>query len=76
MATAKKSTTKKTIKSSAVIQFQGAEYSEADCIKKATAAFKKAYKGVELEALDVYIKPEEHKIYYVGNSDRVGSVDL
>ncbi len=42
----------------------------------ATAQFKKNYKGVELEALDVYIKPEEHKIYYVGNTDRVGSVDL
>ncbi len=76
MATKKTTTTKKAIKTSAVIQYQGAEYSEADCIKKATAAFKKAYKNVELETLNIYIKPEEHKVYYVANTDRVGSVDL
>ena len=76
MAAVKKATAKKAVKTASVIQYQGLEFSEADCVKKATAQFKKDYKGVELETLDVYIKPEEHKIYYVGNTDRVGSVDL
>ena len=76
MATTKKTTTKKAVKSTSVIQYQGLEFSEADCVKKATAQFKKDYKSVELETLDVYIKPEERKIYYVGNTDCVGSVDL
>lgn len=74
--TTKNATTKKAVSSSSVIQFQGIEFSETDCVKKATAGFKKAYKGVELESLNVYIKPEEHKIYYVANTDKVGSVDL
>ena len=69
-------TTKKPVITTSVIQFQGIEFSETDCLKKAQAGFKKQYKGVELEDLKIYIKPEERKIYYVGNSDRVGSVDL
>ncbi len=73
---AKTATAKNEIKSSSVIQFAGLEFSEEDCIKKATDAVKKAYKGIELETLNVYIKPEESKIYYVANSDKVGSVDL
>lgn len=76
MAETKKTTTKSSVKNTSVIQYQGIEFAEADCIKKAEAAFKKAYKNEELEKLDVYIKPEEHKIYYVGNADRIGYVDL
>ena len=48
MATTKKTTTKEAVKSTSVIQYQGLEFSEADCVKKATAQFKKDYKGVEL----------------------------
>lgn len=71
-----KTTTTKALKTTSVFQFQGREFTEAECVKKAEAAFKKDYKGVELETLAIYIKPEENKIYYVGNTDRVGSVDL
>ena len=85
--TAKKATTrttktaasrarKKAIASTTVIQFQGLEFSESDCLKKAKAGFLKHYRGIELKDLKIYIKPEERKIYYVGNGDRVGSVDL
>ena len=84
--TAKKAATKtvkktaakatKAVSTSAVIQYQGLEFSEADCLKKAQAAFKKDYKGKTLEELSIYIKPEERKIYYVANKDSVGSVDL
>ena len=75
MATRKK-TTKNEVKSTSVLQYQGIEISEAECTKKATAQFRVDYKGVELEKLEIYIKPEEHKIYYVGNKDCTGSVDL
>lgn len=75
MATRKK-TTKSNVKSTSVLQYQGIEISEAECAKKATAQFRVDYKGVELEKLEIYIKPEEHKIYYVGNKDCTGSVDL
>lgn len=66
----------KTVATSAVVQYQGMEFSEAECLKKAQAAFKKEYKGKTLQELNIYIKPEERKIYYVANKDCVGSVDL
>lgn len=74
---AKKATAKKkAVATTAVVQYQGLEFSEAECLKKAQAAFKKDYKGKTLEELNIYIKPEERKIYYVANKDSVGSVDL
>ena len=76
-ATAKKATTKKkAVATTAVVQYQDREFTEAECLKKAQAQFKKDYKGKTLEELNIYIKPEEHKIYYVANKDSVGSVEL
>ncbi len=67
---------KKEVVKSAVIQYQGLEFSTEDCMKKAEAAFKKDYKGKTLEEINIYIKPEERRIYYVANKDCVGSVEL
>ncbi len=67
---------KKAVATSAVIQYQDREFTEAECLKKAQAQFKKDYKGKTLEELNIYIKPEERKIYYVANKDCVGSVEL
>ncbi|SEK80227.1 MULTISPECIES: DUF6465 family protein [Pseudobutyrivibrio] len=76
--TVKKATAKakKAVVTTAVVQYQDREFTEAECIKKAQAQFKKDYKKETLEELNIYIKPEERKIYYVANKDRVGSVDL
>ena len=76
--TVKKATAKakKAVATTAVVQYQDREFTEAECIKKAQAQFKKDYKKETLEELNIYIKPEERKIYYVANKDRVGSVDL
>ena len=67
---------KKAVVTTAVVQYQDREFTEAECLKKAQAQFKKDYKKETLEELNIYIKPEERKIYYVANKDRVGSVDL
>ena len=75
--TAKKATTKKkAVATTAVVQYQDREFTEAECLKKAQAQFKKDYKGKTLEELNIYIKPEERRIYYVANKDSVGSVEL
>lgn len=66
----------KKVSSKAFFQYQGLEFSEEDCLKKAKAGFKKQYKGNDLSDIKIYIKPEEMKIYYVANKDQVGSVDL
>jgi hypothetical protein len=52
------------------------EFTEASCVKKAQSGFKKTFKDVELKTLDIYIKPEERKVYYVGNGEFEGFVDL
>ncbi len=76
--TAKKAVAKakKAVATTAVVQYQDREFTEAECLKKAQAQFKKDYKKETLEEISIYIKPEERKIYYVANKDRVGSVDL
>lgn len=80
--TAKKTATKavakakKEVVKSAVVQYQGIEFTTEDALKKAEAGFKKDYKGKTIEEINIYIKPEERKIYYVVNKDCVGSVDL
>ncbi len=78
-STTKKAATKKPAKEpkvKAVFQYQDLEFTEASCIKKAQAGFKKANKSVDLKDISIYIKPEEGKIYYVANGDINGSVDL
>ena len=76
-ATTKKATTKKkAVATTAVVQYQDREFTEAECLKKAQAQFKKDYKGKTLEEISIYIKPEERRIYYVANKDSVGSVEL
>ncbi|MDC7279560.1 DUF6465 family protein [Butyrivibrio fibrisolvens] len=75
--TAKKATAKKkAVATTAVVQYQDREFTEAECLKKAQAQFKKDYKGKTLEEISIYIKPEERRIYYVANKDSVGSVEL
>ena len=37
---------------------------------------KKAYGGKDIKTLNIYVKPEEGKAYYVVNGDVNGSFDL
>lgn len=37
---------------------------------------KKAYGKKDIKNLDIYVKPEESKAYYVVNNDVTGSFDL
>lgn len=67
---------KKEVVKTAVVQYQGMEFNMEDCLKKAEAGFKKDYKGKTMEEINIYVKPEEGKIYYVVNKDCVGAVEL
>ena len=40
------------------------------------AAAKKAYGKKDIKSLNIYVKPEECKAYYVVNGDANGSFDL
>ena len=67
---AKKAAAKKEVKTAVYVQYAGAEVS----IEKLEAEAKKAYaalghKEEEIETLTLYVKPEEHAVYYVVNGE-------
>lgn len=75
----KKPAAKKTASKSAsavetkvVIQANGSEVIAADLVEKAKVAA-----GVKsIKKVDVYVKPEVNKVYYVVNGDTFGDFDL
>ncbi|MDD7517546.1 DUF6465 family protein [Ruminococcus flavefaciens] len=74
-AAEKKPAAKKTaaaVDSKVVIQALGSEVNTADLVAKATKA-----SGVKaVKKVDVYVKPEVNKVYYVVNGDTFGDFDL
>ena len=65
MATAK-------IKANVELQFGDKAVTEEQLISKA----KEVYGKKDIKNLDIYVKPEEGKVYYVVNNDVTGSFDL
>ncbi len=74
-ATAKVESVTNTVKKSALVQFQGDSY-EIDKISENAIADYHANSKKALKDIRIYIKPEEHKAYYVANGDYQGSIDL
>jgi len=60
------------------IQFSGKEYSQDDLIKIAKDVWKYDLKQKvgDLASVELYIKPEEGKVYYVMNKDFAGDFDI
>jgi hypothetical protein len=54
------------------LQFGDKAISEDTLVSQA----KKAYGKKDIKNLDIYVKPEEGKAYYVVNNDVTGSFDL
>ncbi|MCR5558074.1 MAG: DUF6465 family protein [Butyrivibrio sp.] len=60
-----------------VVQFGDRERGTEELLQLIKAdALSKGLKDSDFEKVDVYIKPEEHKVFYVVNSDVSGSVDF
>ena len=72
-AAAKKTTTTKStaVKSNVYVEYLGAQISSSDLIEKA----KKASGVKSPKTVNVYVKPEENKVYYVVDNN-AGSFDL
>ncbi len=70
-AAAKKPAAKKAAVENVYVQYLGAEITSADLIAKA----KKASGVKSPKAVNVYVKPEENKVYYVVDNN-AGSFDL
>ncbi len=74
---AKKQTAKITAEKKVLIQYGGNEWSVADLEEKVIAAYVAAgHRRGRITKLDIYIKPEERKIYYAINDKATGSADF
>ena len=63
-------------KTSVYVEVNDNQYDVSKVMDKASKDYKKGNKG-ELKSIDLYIKPEDGKAYYVANGGKVtGSVDL
>lgn len=60
-----------------VVQFKGKEYDTEEIVNMCKAAYKADNSRKQVRSLEVYIKPEEDKAYYVVNGKGDGlSIDL
>ncbi len=80
---APKKTTRKianagSVKSNVVLQYQDKDIHYEDLVKKFKEIWTGTYKKkiIEIENVDLYIKPEENKVYFVVNNDTHGDFDL
>lgn len=76
-AAAKKPAAPKKVAETLVIQAAGNEWDTAAVKEQVIAAYVAAgHTRSSISSLTVYIKPEEHKAYYVINEKAIGSVDI
>ncbi|MCI8515539.1 MAG: hypothetical protein HFG75_01480 [Hungatella sp.] len=73
--TVKKAAAKKTAepKATVTVQYQGKNIVAADVLEAAKKAFAEANPDVEIETIDLYVKPEDGAAYYAVNGQ--GSED-
>ena len=60
------------VKTNIELQYGNTAITEEELVSRA----KKAYGGKDIKSLNIYVKPEEEKAYYVVNEDISGSFDL
>jgi len=75
---AKKPAAKAEVKTDFFLQFDGKDYSEKDIIKLIKESWVKVHKNKvgDIKNIQVYLKPQENKAYYVINNKVNGGVDL
>ena len=82
--TAKKTKAKKTVKAekpavtqNVYVQFAGLEISTADLTAKVTEEWVAlGHRASSIKSVNLYVKPMDHKAYYVINEKVTGSIDL
>ena len=65
------------LKTNVYIEFYGEQVFEADVIAEAKKIWTDSgKKAADLKKLEVYIKPEDDRVYYVFNGDETGSFPI
>ncbi|MCR5585280.1 MAG: DUF6465 family protein [Lachnospiraceae bacterium] len=73
-----KAATAKDIKTKIAVQFGGKGYETEDFVKMAKDVWKFDLNReiADLKQVELYVKPEESKVYYVFNGSELGSFDI
>ena len=65
------------MKTNVYVEFYGEQVSQADVIEEAKKIWKDSgNKAADLKKLEVYIKPEDDRVYYVFNGETAGSFPI
>ena len=78
-APAKKAAAKKAAaKANVFVQFAGKSFSQDELVKIAQDVWQYDMnkKAADIKTVDIYVKPEENKAYFVVNGETAGSFDL
>ena len=57
-----------------IVQYQGTDIDLAALAESAKADFRQTKKRTLITELKLYVKPEEHTVYYVINGEHTGSI--
>ena len=57
-----------------IVQYQGTDIDLAALAEAAKADFRQAKKRTLITEMKLYVKPEEHTVYYVINGNHTGSI--
>ena len=73
-----KTTAKKAVEATVVLQFGGKEYTKEDLVKIAKDVWKYDHKRKvgDFKSAELYVKPEESVVYYVINGEVEGHFDI
>ncbi|WP_035766001.1 DUF6465 family protein [Butyrivibrio sp. NC2002] len=64
------------IKTKIELQYGDKSVSQDDLVARAKAAFEEKYNVKGVKSLELYVKPEDGKAYYVVNHEMTGDIDL
>ena len=65
-------------KAEVILQFAGKSYTQDDFVKTAKEIWKNDLKrkANEMTSMELYVKPEESKVYYVFNNEIAGDFNI
>jgi hypothetical protein len=65
------------MKSNVYVEFYGEQVSQSDILEEAKKIWKDSgKKEADLKSIQLYIKPEDDRVYYVFNDDESGSFPI
>nr|WP_072514388.1 DUF6465 family protein [Ndongobacter massiliensis] len=63
------------MKTNLYVQYQGQQICESDLVDRIKSDWRNAGRKIkDMETLDLYVKPEERRVYYAINGEKAGEI--